>query len=224
VPKTEFVWGGDKFPLKDAPAQCERYGKARAAHEALPAIMSAHQETQRLPKIDIKDPDQVGSAAYSATVGKDCLTAIDAAIAGGAVADRELDLAWGGKYSLNSGRAMCEQLVKDATTLAAASATANADRGKAAREKYTKFGAAGERLEWLLYYDPDGEGKIWYLPPKCEQTEDPKVLAKAKVLIRWNIADDGTQVLQKLIFKGNKLLKTVEKSFPTEAKAYKFCK
>jgi hypothetical protein len=225
APPTEVVHvrGNKQWLLRKAPEHCARYASVHALVQAIPALTAAIRDSTHL------DGPPGGEsttrfAGFAVASGGECVKALDDAAQKGAVMDLPVKHAVDKDLTGAQLRTWCEELVKTASALAGASAEADGAKKQKARDRYAKFGAAGDKLSWLLEYDPDGAGKIWYLPPRCAQTEDPKTLAKAKVLIRWGENPDGTQVLRKLTFKGNKLVKDQSKTFDTQAKAYKFCK
>lgn len=222
VPPTEAVHSKDRFILRKATERCERYARLKTLTGAIPAIVEARQAAQI---IDQMKPGATGTTLWSGkgnTLGKACAAALDAALAKGAPMDVVLR-STAPEMTGGQTRTWCEDLAKRAAALQGASSDADTAKKKAARDRYAKHGAGGDRLDLLVYYDPDGAGTTWRIA-KCKATDDPKTLAKSKVLIRWGVNPDGTQVLRKYTFKGNKKVGDQEKSFLTEAKAYTFCK
>jgi hypothetical protein len=85
-------------------------------------------------------------------------------------------------------------------------------------EKYRALGVAGDRLELFVEYDD-----VSFLGKKCVGIDDIKKLVKAKAVYQWLDNSDGTITIRKYTFKKNKY-KVSEKTYLTEAKAYKGCK
>lgn len=222
VAPTEMIFTNDKFIFRKAPERCERYAKFKALTESFEAIKEARQIDMIIR--DMK-PGADGTTLWSGkgtTSAKKCVDAINAAEAKGAPLDvvlRSTDP----QMTAGQTRTWCEDLGQRAAALQGESAGADVAKKKAARDRYAKHGAAGDKLDLLVYYDPDGTGTTWRIA-KCKATDDPKTLAKSKVLIRWGVNPDGTQVLRKYTFKGNKKVGDQERTFLTEAKAYSFCK
>ncbi len=225
APPTEIVRarGGKQWLLRKAPERCARYAGVHALIQAFPAVREAVADANHLDGA-AGGEGTTRFAGFAVASGGTCVKALDDAEQKGAAMDIPIKHAVDKDLTGAQLRTWCADLVKTASALAGASAEADEAKKHKARDRYAKFGAAGDKLSWLLEYDPDGAGKIWYLPPRCAQTDDPRKLAKAKVLIRWGENPDGTQVLRKLTFKGNKLVKDQSKTFDTEAKAYGFCK
>lgn len=213
----------DDWTFKTAREKCERYARYRVMVGAIPAIRGALSSEMAMRGLAPGDEGATRFGGLAATAGDACVTAINQLEAKKAPMDHAMKFPEA-ELTLTAARTRCEEIAARGKTLQGASAAADADKAKAARERYTRHGAAGDKLEWLLYYDPDGRGTSWYLAPKCAESSDPRTLVKAKVLIRWGINPDGTHVLRKLTFKGNKKVKDQEKTFLTEAKAYSFCK
>ncbi len=229
VPPTEVLYGKKEFLFRKAPEKCERYGKIRTLVLTFPKIKEATQSASQLGDAKPGESGATRFAGNMVTTGAACVATINDAEAKGAPMDVAIKHVFYGKdLTAAEVRTWCEEAGKKAAALQGASAGADADKKKAARERYTKHGAAGDKLEWLLHYDQEGKGSEWYLSG-CKTSSDPKTLAKAKVLIVWMVASvngDGSHSLRKLTFKGNKLVKDQEKSWPAheKSKAYSFCK
>jgi hypothetical protein len=222
LPPTEMIFTDEKFLFRKAPERCERYAKFKALSESFEAIKEARQVDMIIR--DMK-PGADGTTMWSGegtTRAQKCVDVINAVEAKGAPMDvvlRSTDP----QMTAAQTRTWCEDLGKRAAALQGESAGADTEKKKAARNRYAKHGAAGDKLDLLVYYDPDGTGTTWRIAG-CKATDDPKTLVKSKILIRWGVNPDGTQVLRKYTFKGNKKVKDQEKTFLTEAKAYSFCK
>lgn len=223
VGPTEEVFARETFMFRKAPEKCARYAGLQALSEAFPAIKEARSAANI---VSGKNPGDAGATMWSkegVTAGKACVDALNAVEAKGAVMDAVI-ASVDPKMTGAQTRTWCEELIKSSAALAGKSADADAAKKKKAHDRYAKAGAKGDKLEWLVYYDPDGDGFTWYLSPTCKATDDPKTLAKAKVLIQlWENAN-GTWRVRKLTFKGPKKVKDVEREFEKKSDAYRFCK
>ncbi|HUQ07144.1 MAG TPA: hypothetical protein VM261_31855 [Kofleriaceae bacterium] len=222
VGPTEVVYGGEQFPLRKAPEKCARYAKLKTLSVAFDAITEARQVHNIIGTMKPGDDGTTLWSGKATTLGKACVDAINAAEAKGAIMDvvlRSPDP----QMTAAQTRTWCEGLIERGAALQGASADADTAKKKAAHDRYAKFGAGGERLSLLTYYDPDGTGFNWRVGG-CKVTDDPKTLAKTKVLFQWWENDDGTHRIRKYSFKGNKKVGDQERSFLTEAKARTFCK
>jgi hypothetical protein len=226
VPPGEMINGyqGQKWPFKRARDKCRRYAEVRQLAPTFAKIREAEVQAGVLASFEPGDSGATLFAGKAADAAKACLAALDAAAAKGAPMDVAIQLNSGGSKTGTEVHGWCDELARRAGKFQGASAGADADKKKKAHDRYAKHGAAADKLEWLIYYDADGSGHSWRLSPDCRATDDPKTLAKAKVLINWTVGDDGTQHVQKLTFKGNKLVKTQNKSFSKPEKAHAFCK
>lgn len=86
-------------------------------------------------------------------------------------------------------------------------------------QKYIDAGIKGERLELFIEYD-----SVYWMGKNCETIYDVAVLKKAKKLFQWLVNSDGTHTIRTYTFKGNKVKSVKDRTYPTEAKAYKGCK
>jgi hypothetical protein len=223
VAKTETVYSQENFPFRKAAEHCERYAKLKTLSEAFPAISKA-RDGGRI--INGMKPGDAGTTMWTeegAIRGKACVAAINDAEAKGAIMDLVIHSTQPEMTAADT-RTWCEDLIKRAAALNGESASADAAIAKKARERYTKFGAAGDKLEWLLTYDPSGKGHNWYVAG-CKTSDDPKTLVKAKLLAQLWEMDDGGLRVRKLTFKGNKKVNDQERTYgPNEkSKAYAWC-
>lgn len=222
VPPTENVFSRESFMLRKAPEKCARYAGLQLLGEAFPAIKEARSNANIVKD---KKPGDAGTTMWSTEgvkTGKACVDALNAVEAKGAI----MDVIIASPEPQLTGaqtRTFCEELIKASAALAGESKDADAAKKKKAHDRYAKAGARGDKLEWLVYYDPDGDGFTWYVPG-CKATDDPRTLAKAKALTQlWENAD-GSWRVRKLTFKGHKKAKDVEREFDKKSDAYKFCK
>jgi hypothetical protein len=125
------------------------------------------------------------------------------------------------KVKVEDARAVCTQALADATKFERA-VTEREQAAKAAMEaEYTKAGAKGDKLAWLIDRGPGIDG--WYLKG-CKEPKDAKALVKASVWFQWFYPPEGGHMIRRIQFKGNKQVKVTEKHYWTEEKAYRGCK
>jgi hypothetical protein len=224
VAKTETVLAMENFPFRKAAEKCERYAKLKTLSTAFEAIKKARITNNIITGMKAGDDGTTSWSQEGVSVGKACVAAINDAEAKGAIMDVIIH-STSPELNATDNRAWCEDLAKRAAALAGESASADEAIAKKARERYTKFGASGDKLDWLLYYDKDGSGFTWYVAG-CKPTDDPKTLVKSKVLTQLWENDDGSMRVRKLTFKGNKKLKDTEREFAArdKSKAYAWCK
>ena len=223
IPADRKLDGGDgrTYLFRDAGALCRKFG----SYQATVRVLIETENQKYILEQPSKPPGEItaeGAHGYAESARK-VIATLDAAVATGADPNIVVDR-FGVRESIATRKADFQKVVDWAAGYAVATEKVIAGKKAAVKERYARFGAAGDKLEWLLYYDPDGTGSTWYVPPSCKGVDDPRALAKAKVLIRWTVDDDGTQHLRRLQFKGNKLVKDTERSFLTEAAAYRGCK
>jgi hypothetical protein len=114
--------------------------------------------------------------------------------------------------------AMCEALDKAAEIYDAEWKVAS----KTFEKPFVEAGFTADKLEYLVYYGPEIDG--WYVKG-CKEPKNLKALKKANAWFQWFTDSDGIITIRKYWWKGDKLVKTTEKQFVTEAKAYKIgCK
>jgi hypothetical protein len=221
--KTDTVNSMESFPFRKAAEHCERYAKLKTLTAAFPAIIEARQDANHLDGA-AGGEGTTRFAGFAVDSGTKCVKALDEAEKNGAAMDVIIKYATDKDLTGAEVRTWCADMIKRAAALQGESASADAANATKTRERYTKFGAAGDKLEWLLRVDPRGEGKYWALSPRCERTDDAKKQVKAKVLIQWYDNADGTFTIHKLTFKGNKLVKEQTRSFEKRSQAQAFCK
>lgn len=221
--KTDTVYASENFPFRKAAEHCERYAMLKILSEAFPAIKEARSDANHLDGA-AGGEGTTRFAGFAVESGTKCVKALDEAEKNGGSMDVIIKYATDKDMTGTQVRAWCQDLIKRAAALQGESASADAAGKKAAQARYTKWGAAGDKLEWLLRVDPRGEGRYWALSPRCERTDDAKKQVKAKVLIQWYDNADGTFTIHKLTFKGNKLAKEQTRSFEKRSQAQAFCK
>ncbi len=205
---------------------CRTYASWQAAVEAAGVVAEAGTN---LATTSVLTAGQA-SEAFAATFGQSaaaCTAAVDHALAAGVPAGLAVRIRSNlgdDAMTLAAARtAICDPLAAWAREFGPATIAARHAQEAAARERYSKFGAAGDRLSWLAYYDADGRGTTWYLPG-CKAESEPKKLAKAPVLMQWWTADDGTITIRRFRFKANKLVGDTSRAFATAAAAHAGCR
>lgn len=109
---------------------------------------------------------------------------------------------------------ICEALASTLPQWLADSRAALVKGNATARAKYSAAGIAGDKLDLIAKYD----GVYWRLVGG-DRTDDPKKLAKARVLFQWLEAEDKDDTrfvihtIRRYQFKGNTLAGTTEKQY-----------
>ncbi|HVV83098.1 MAG TPA: hypothetical protein VHE35_08450 [Kofleriaceae bacterium] len=222
----DVIDGSEPYPFAQAGDRCRDYAQWRGAVQAGAAIAEAGTDLAMSATIAPGEVSEQLATSFG-KVAATCSAAVDAALAGGTpptLAVRIRSNLGDEAMTLPDARArVCEKLAAWAKAFGPATIAAKQAAAEAARTRYASVGAAGDRLSWLTYYDPDGRGATWFLPG-CKEEGDPRRLAKAPVLLQWWSADDGTQTIRRLQFKGNKLVKDTTRTFLTEGAARAACK
>lgn len=218
---TDLIEGSRTFPFKQAGEKCRTYGSWKAIADAMPAVTEAAQALATTSAVTVGWGDESYATRYGA-LATACSAGVDKALAAGAAKDQAVMVRDGRadrRLTLPAIRAdICDKLGAWAKEFGPATIKAKEAQKAAARQRYAQHGAAGDRLEWLAYYDSDAKGATWYTPG-CKAVDDPRKLAKAPVLMQWWTANDGTVTIRRFQFKGNKLVKDTSKTFLTEALA-----
>jgi hypothetical protein len=207
--------GGEKYILfSDAPWICENY---QSGYDAKRAELVAEQAKFAIEVTLKKKPEDVSDSIDWTIAANECSRIAQevAAVQG----SREVDVK-GTKVKISKiDETYCKPMLAAAEELKAAVAAVRASKAEAIRKKYTDLGVAGDRLELFVEYD-----HVPFFAKGCVQTiDDVKKLVKAKQVFHWLANADGTHTIRKYTFKGNKY-KVSEKTYATEAKAYKGCK
>lgn len=223
----DVIEGSESFPFREAGARCKAYAQWRELVGAAAVIAESAGDLAigrgfKAGEVDASTATTFGTHAAA------CSAAIERALAAGAPATQAVRIRdnRGGDEAMTLAAArtsVCDALASWAKTYAVATTAAKQAAADAAKKRYSSVGAGGDKLSWLVYYDPDGTGATWFLPG-CKEEGDPRKLAKAPVLLRWTTADDGTHEIRRLQFKGNKLVKDTTRTFLTEGAARKGCK
>lgn len=96
------------------------------------------------------------------------------------------------------------------------------EKNKPLYEKpFVEAGAKGDKLDWLIGSGPGID--LWYVKG-CKEPKNVKHLLKQSVWFQWRTDAAGLITILRVQFKGDKEVKVTEKTFLTEAKAYKACK
>jgi hypothetical protein len=218
----DIMDGREPYPFRDAGARCREYAEWYAFVGPARAVAGFQTDMEMYTRTQVGDPMHPAELSDRALArAAECTKVVEDGLAAGASPTMKLAIIWGQPpMTLGEARAkICEPMATWARAFGPAQKAALEAMRKAARERYTKFGAAGDRLEWLQQYDSDGQGSSWPLPG-CRHESDPKKLAKAPVLMKWWTADDGTVTLHRLQFKGNKLAKQTRRWFINEGAAW----
>lgn len=218
---TDMIESSRTFPFRQAADKCRTYAGWKAIADAMPTVTQAAEALATTSLVTPGFGDESYATNYG-TLASTCADGVDKALAAGAPKDAAVRVRDGREdrqLTLPAIRAdICDKLGAWAKDFGPATRKAKEDAKAAAKERYAKFGAAGDRLEWLSYYDSDAKGSTWYTPG-CKPLDDPKKLAKAPVLMKWWTADDGSVTIRRFQFKGNKLAKDTSRTFLTEALA-----
>lgn len=154
--------------------------------------------------------------------GKACKAEVAKVVAGGA--PRDVAVSFHGTESLTLDQfetKVCQAYI-DWGTMMGVEVKKRKDAKLAALEaEYKKAGAKGDKLAWLVDRGPGIDG--WYVKG-CKEPKNLKALVKASVWFQWFYPPDGGHTIRRIQFKGNKQVKVTEKTYDTEAKAYKGCK
>ena len=205
---------------------CRSYARWQAAVEAAGVVALAGTDLATTSSLTAGQASEAFATTFGQSAGA-CTAAVDHALAAGVppglavrirsnLGDRSMTLA--------AARAtICDPLTAWAREFGPATIAAKRAQEAAARQRYSQFGAAGDRLSWLAYYDADATGATWYLPG-CKAEREPKKLVRAPVLMQWWTADDGTITIRRFQFKGNKLVGDTSRTFITEAAAHAGCR
>ena len=211
----DIMDGREPYPFRQAQDRCREYQRWRAF------VLAAREVAPYAPELALVSSYQVGDFLLDEHIGKAtaahatvCAAAVDRALAAGASATLKIVVTYDqAAMTLPEARArICQALADWAAAFGPAHLAAVQATRKAARERYARFGAAGDRLDRLVASDPQGRGASWTIPG-CKEESDPKKLVKAPVLISEWENPDGTIELKRLQFKGNKLVKSSSRAF-----------
>ena len=133
-----------------------------------------------------------------------CITKLDGFVTAGMSADKRIvvDIFKKTEMSLADVKKGCADQLAKAQAELDARRKAEEDREAAELAKWTKLGVSGDRLKILSHY-----GSFWL--KGCEESDDPKKLAKAK-LVRIISHNDLVLYVKTWQFKGNKVSKMTE--------------
>jgi hypothetical protein len=203
----------------DAQAElvCEEYAALVAIH---PAARVADASARSLRLYAEVDPADLGSGMGQAFIddGNACNQAIDAALAAGARDDIAVTID-DAKLTLAEAKVkVCDATIAFGTKLTGDIADAHAAARAEIAAKYEKVGIKGQRLELFIEYDD-----VYWRGKRCERVTDLKKLAKAKVLFQWLENADGTHTIRTYTFKGHRVKSVKDRTYATEAKAWKGC-
>jgi hypothetical protein len=212
----------DKAYLSPAQADavCKEYERTYHYEYAEAALVEAWQQDNMM-KRPMEDQFEV-EVARVGLAGEECAKRVDGALAAGIGSDESIESTRYGMPALKLGdgkATYCQPAIDYAAKRAAEMAAA----AKAKLEKtvalYKKAGIKGARLALFVEYHP----MEWWLPGCTSSTTDPKKMKKAKKLFHWLTDSAGYVTVRTYAFKGDKY-KITEKTFDSEAKAYRGCR
>lgn len=207
------VQDGDDYVIAvaDIPWICDEIDRVMARGTLVVALDEGAQKAAALAAKPAPDERvRIGEGAYYLEQSKTCAAAVAKEVASGAT-----QIEWMSKtYVLADAATSCQ-------ALAAWGAYLN-QSGEANFEKvaprYRAVGVDGERLRLFVQYD-----NVSFRGKRCEIIDGVAPLAKAKYVYQWLENADDTHTIRKYTFSGNRY-KISEKTYLTEAKAYKGCK
>ncbi len=219
VPPTHMVLGymNKEWPFKKAAERCERYGRYRLVVQATQVLADAAAIWSIVEPMTDDDRDAVRFGQEGIKAGTLCAESLAALAAQGLPMDEVLTIAHHGTMTPAEGHARCKVMVAKATKLHSLAAAAAAERNRIERERFTRHGVAGDRLDLLMTYE------TWTLKG-CMESSDPKLLAKARVLMRFGENANATVRQRKITFKGNKKVSDQERTLPNWSHTDAACK
>jgi hypothetical protein len=165
-------------------------------------------------------PEEAGTVQGMSKKPQACLDALAAMKQAGKSDDDTIKLNQG-TVTIADARATCEQALVDSQAFeGAVTGRETAERAEI-EAIYKQAGIKGKRLELFVHYGkPDNGG--WLARGCTAFVTDVKKLKKAKKLFHWFESDAG-YVVRTYTFKGNSY-KVSEKTYLTQAKAYRGCR
>jgi hypothetical protein len=211
---------GASIAFADAAAICDDYKVWRPVAKAAGVIAKAATQLENTAYISAKDVDK-SFAEGNVKVGRECAAAIDTAVKAGAPTHVAIQIA-NQRMTLDDARGqICQALIDWSSQVGAEGQQMKDDKRAKVRAIYSKAGIKGKRLELFTDYgEPDSGG--WYAAGCTRSVTTVKGLKAAKKLFHWFEGPNG-YVVRKYTFKGD-AYSVSEKSFVTEAAAYKGCK
>ncbi len=210
-----------EITLADAAWLCGEWDKRLATEPAAIYIRRAavHQKNNpNEPTTNDAGSYSKGAGEATAKRGAQCIAAIDKLVASGTPDSDKVTLDDGSTVTLAEGKKLCQRQQDWGNAFEARIGEVRAAKRAEIAAKYEALGVKGDRLELFIEYDG-----VYFRGKKCEIIDDIKKLAKAKYVYQWLENSDYTHTIRKYTFKGNKY-KVSEKTYTTEAKAYKGCK
>jgi hypothetical protein len=204
--------------VKDAPKICAAYGRMLRIQ---PVANTLHKTAQSLRTLGMVTPEEVGSTygTQGVTAAEACMATVDKALKDGVAGDIAVKID-GKDMTLAEGRVqICEAYLAKAKTFAGAVDTAHKARYEKAAAPYRALGVKGERLELFTSNVEVG----FYVAGCRTHVTDPKVIAKARALFHWLEMQDGTHLVRKYTFAGDKV-RAVETTYARMDQAYKGCR
>lgn len=205
------------IPFSEAGAICTAYEAKLKIATGLQSIKKSAaymKDKKGPPTAEQAKGFNAGAGESTATLGKECLAAVDGLAKEGKPTFR----IEGVEVKLDELKKTCQATIDYGTAFEGFIAAEKKAKRDEIAKRYTALGVAGAKLDLFVEYDD-----VYWRNTKCEKVDDPQVLAKAKVLIHWLENSDGTQTIRRYTFNGNKFSKT-EKSYLTEALAQRNCR
>jgi hypothetical protein len=195
---------------------CDDYAVMYAHQKLIADVQGGYDTAEWMRAVTV---EEAGVQEGMADRPNACLAALDAmGKAGGDVIYLRDDA----PVTVDAARAVCTQAVTDAKKFQGAVTdrlTAEHDKIEAV---YKAVGIKGQRLELFTYYGMPETGS--FRAAGCDRYVDTaKALKKAKKLFIWLEVDDGTIIVRKYTFKGDKY-STSERTFARPDRAHAWCK
>lgn len=200
---TKNKYGGYDIPLAKAEELCRQAGAYHVATKDLRLLQDLDVNHQQALKSDFNR--SVYDKLYKQI--PQCLAAIDA-IASNVPATLPFPLNANIKTAGDLNRSFCDNAKKELELYF----DGLKEREKQDREPFLKVGIKGDKLDLMLEYD----GKLFLTGGKAP--DDLKKYAAASALFLWltgdpDASDYVVHTVRKYQFKGNKLVKTTEKTY-----------
>ncbi len=209
------VQDGDDYVITvaDIPWLCDEIDRAMTRGTLAATLEDGKRYQEQLaknPELDTNPNVRIGAGAYDLGRAKTCAADVAKEKAAGAT---KLD--WKGtSYDLSDAEALCAAVGAWGEYM---NKSGEANFEKVA-PKYRALGVDGDRLRLFVEYE-----NVSFRGKRCEIIDGLEVLAKQKYVHQWLENADGTHTIRTYTFKGNKY-SVKDKTFLTEAKAYKGCK
>lgn len=197
---------------KQAGATCDEYARLLPMRGAIEAVAPLYNTIVIIRGTDGEGIANMRGDAYREHVqtAKACVQAVDRQVKAGAPAD--VTFAPNGneqdpRVSLADVRAQCQAFVGRGGELAAADDAAVAAAAAALRAKYTKLGATGDRLTYLM----ESDQRLYVMGRGCKLLD---AAARVKAPVLYEMQEGDTYwVVYKMVWKKDRLVSTRERRF-----------